>query len=113
VGKLLSGVASVARTPNTPRDVEISAITEVEAVPSARAVPAIVHPKEYLTFRLGAEEYGIDILRVQKIRGYEQPTRLAGAPRFVCAVLNLRGAVVPVVDMRMKFEMEARFEPPR
>jgi purine-binding chemotaxis protein CheW len=47
---------------------------------------------------------------VQEIRGYEQPTRLAGAPGFVCGVLNLRGVFVPVVDLRMKFGVEARFD---
>ena len=56
-----------------------------------------------LTFRLGAEEYGIDILRVQEIRGYEQPTRVAHAPGHVKGVVNLRGVIVPVVDLRLKF----------
>lgn len=58
---------------------------------------------EYLTFRLGLEEYGIDILSVQEIRSYEQPTRIANAPSFVKGVLNLRGIIVPIVDLRMKF----------
>lgn len=59
--------------------------------------------KEFLTFRLGAEEYGIDILKVQEIRGYEQPTRIANAPEFIKGVINLRGTIVPIVDMRIKF----------
>ena len=59
--------------------------------------------REYLTFRLGAEEYGIDILKVQEIRGYEQPTRIANAPEFIKGVVNLRGTIVPIVDMRLKF----------
>ena len=57
---------------------------------------------EFLTFRLGAEEYGIDILRVQEIRSYEQPTRIANAPSFIKGVVNLRGVIVPIVDLRMK-----------
>jgi len=63
---------------------------------------------EYLSFRLGAEEYGIDILRVQEIRGFEQPTRLAGAPESMCGVLNLRGVIVPIIDLRVHFGIEAR-----
>jgi purine-binding chemotaxis protein CheW len=57
---------------------------------------------EFLTFRLGAEEYGIDILKVQEIRSYEQPTRIANAPAFIKGVVNLRGVIVPIVDLRMK-----------
>ena len=60
---------------------------------------------EYLTFRLGAEEYGIDILRVQEIRSYEQPTRIANAPEFIKGVVNLRGVIVPIVDMRVRFNL--------
>jgi purine-binding chemotaxis protein CheW len=62
--------------------------------------------RECLTLHLGDEEYGIDILRVQEIRGYEAPTRLANAPPFIKGVLNLRGIIVPVVDLRMKFGLE-------
>ena len=61
---------------------------------------------EYLTFRLGAEEYGIDILRVQEIRSYEEPTRIANAPSFIKGVVNLRGVIVPVVDLRLKLGCE-------
>lgn len=60
--------------------------------------------KEYLTFRLGQEEYGIDILKVQEIRGYEAPTRIAHAPAFIKGVINLRGTIVPIVDMRLRFD---------
>jgi len=59
--------------------------------------------REYLTFRLDQEEYGIDILKVQEIRGYEPPTRIANAPNFIKGVVNLRGTIVPIVDMRLKF----------
>ncbi|MEG0558654.1 MAG: chemotaxis protein CheW [Comamonas sp.] len=61
---------------------------------------------EFLTFRLGAEEYGIDILRVQEIRSYEEPTRIANAPHFIKGVVNLRGVIVPVVDLRIKLGCE-------
>jgi len=57
---------------------------------------------EYLTFRLGQEEYGIDILRVQEIRSYEPPTRMAHAPEFIKGVIDLRGVIVPIVDLRLK-----------
>jgi purine-binding chemotaxis protein CheW len=60
-------------------------------------------PREYLSFKLGAEEYGIDILKVQEIRGYEPPTRIANAPHFIKGVVNLRGVIVPIVDMRLRF----------
>lgn len=60
---------------------------------------------EFLAFTLGQEEYGIDILRVQEIRGYEPVTRIANAPEFIKGVVNLRGTIIPVVDMRIKFEL--------
>ena len=62
---------------------------------------------EFLTFRLGAEEYGIDILKVQEIRSYEQPTRIANAPPFIKGVVNLRGVIVPIVDLRLKLGCES------
>ncbi|MEH3086260.1 MAG: chemotaxis protein CheW [Xylophilus ampelinus] len=62
--------------------------------------------REYLTFRLDQEEYGIDILKVQEIRGYEPPTRIANAPSFIKGVVNLRGTIVPIVDMRLKFHCD-------
>ncbi len=61
--------------------------------------------KEFLTFRLGQEEYGIDILKVQEIRGYDAVTRIANAPDFIKGVINLRGVIVPIVDMRIKFRL--------
>ncbi|MGB9107293.1 MAG: chemotaxis protein CheW, partial [Telluria sp.] len=60
---------------------------------------------EYLAFTLGSEEYGIDILKVQEIRGYETVTRIANAPDFIKGVINLRGIIIPVVDMRIKFKL--------
>ena len=65
----------------------------------------IVSSGEYLTFTLGKEEYGIDILKVQEIRGYEAPTRIANAPPFIKGVINLRGVIVPIIDLRIKFNL--------
>jgi purine-binding chemotaxis protein CheW len=59
--------------------------------------------REFLTFRLGAEEYGIDILKVQEIRSFEPPTKIANAPSYLRGVVNLRGVIVPIVDLRIKF----------
>ncbi len=58
---------------------------------------------EFLTFTLGKEEYGVEILKVQEIRSYEAPTTIANAPEFLKGVVNLRGVIVPIVDMRIKF----------
>jgi purine-binding chemotaxis protein CheW len=63
------------------------------------------HAQEFLTYTLGPEEYAIDILRVQEIRGYEQPTTIANAPGFLKGVINLRGTIVPIVDLRVKFNV--------
>ncbi|MCY0386034.1 chemotaxis protein CheW [Robbsia sp. Bb-Pol-6] len=60
---------------------------------------------EFLAFTLGGEEYGIDILKVQEIRGYEAVTRIANTPDFIKGVINLRGVIVPIVDMRIKFAL--------
>jgi len=60
---------------------------------------------ELLTFTLGNEEYGIDILKVQEIRGYDAVTTIANAPEFIKGVINLRGIIVPIVDMRIKFKL--------
>ncbi len=61
--------------------------------------------QEFLTFTLGSEEYAIDILRVQEIRGYDQVTAIANSPAFIKGVINLRGAIVPIVDLRIKFNL--------
>jgi purine-binding chemotaxis protein CheW len=61
--------------------------------------------REFLSFELGSEEYGIDILKVQEIRGYEKPTRMANVPAFIKGVVNLRGIIVPIIDMRIKFNL--------
>lgn len=60
---------------------------------------------EFLTFTLGQEEYGIDILKVQEIRGYDAVTAIANTPAFIKGVVNLRGTIVPIVDLRIKFNL--------
>jgi purine-binding chemotaxis protein CheW len=68
-------------------------------------VAAAVQGRELLTFTLGSEEYGIDILKVQEIRGYDAVTTIANSPAFIKGVINLRGIIVPIVDMRIKFNL--------
>ncbi len=75
------------------------------AAPAAMA--AARASNEYLTFTLGKEEYGIEILKVQEIRCYEAVTRIANSPEFIKGVVNLRGIIVPIVDMRIKFNLGA------
>ncbi|WP_083917492.1 chemotaxis protein CheW [Leeia oryzae] len=60
---------------------------------------------EYLVFTLGKEEYGLDILKVQEIRGYAAVTSIANSPDFIKGVINLRGLIVPIVDLRIKFKL--------
>lgn len=60
---------------------------------------------EYLTFTLGSEEYGIEILKVQEIRGYDAVTKIANTPDFIKGVINLRGTIVPIVDLRLRFNL--------
>jgi purine-binding chemotaxis protein CheW len=61
--------------------------------------------REILAFRLGDEEYGIDIQKVQELRGYDTVTRIANAPDFIKGVVNLRGIIVPIIDMRIKLNL--------
>ena len=71
-----------------------------------KAVTAVASTgREFLTFTLGDEEYGVDILKVQEIRGYDAITKIANAPEFIKGVVNLRGNIVPIVDMRIKFNL--------
>jgi purine-binding chemotaxis protein CheW len=86
----------------------VSAIISTEistlAAPATEAASfTTALPREYLSFRLGGEEYGIDILKVQEIRGYGAPTHIANAPAFIKGVTNLRGVIVPIIDLRIKF----------
>lgn len=61
---------------------------------------------QYLSFELAGELYGVDILRVQEIKGWTQVTRIPNTPEYMRGVLNLRGTVVPIIDMRMRFNLE-------
>ena len=80
-------------------------------VPQSRPADALApaamrqQTREFLAFNLGSEEFGIDILKVQEIRCYEKPTRMAGVPAFIKGVVNLRGVIVPIVDLRIKFNL--------
>jgi purine-binding chemotaxis protein CheW len=67
---------------------------------------AEAQPREFLVFSLGSEEYAIDILKAQEIRGYENVTRIASAPPFIKGVTNLRGVIVPIIDLRIKFNLD-------
>jgi purine-binding chemotaxis protein CheW len=79
--------------------------------PRKSAAKTEVIYREVLTFRLGREEYAIDILRVQEIRGFEEPLHIAGTPAFIKGVINLRGVIVPILDLRLKFGLaEANFD---
>ena len=74
---------------------------------TANPQPPMANPvaNEFLTIRLGHEEYGIEILKVQEIRGYDAITQIANSPEFIKGVVNLRGIIVPIVDMRIKFDL--------
>lgn len=61
---------------------------------------------QYLTFFMAGEEYGIDILSIQEIRGYDNTTCIPNSPGFIKGVLNLRGTIVPIVDLRLRFGLE-------
>jgi len=63
--------------------------------------------EQYLTFILAGEEYGVDILRVQEIKGWDKVTRIPHTPDYVLGVINLRGAVVPIIDLRRRFNLDA------
>ncbi|PTQ77976.1 purine-binding chemotaxis protein CheW [Nitrosomonas oligotropha] len=82
---------------------------------SVTGVPAValdLVTNEFLTFRLGGEEYGIEILKVQEIRGYDSITHIANSPDYIKGVINLRGIIVPIIDMRIKFNLgHATYDP--
>jgi purine-binding chemotaxis protein CheW len=85
----------------------MSATAADSSAPAARAgSDAMGGVNEFLTFRLGSDEYGIDILRVQEIRSFETPTRIIDAPPFILGVTNLRGVIVPIIDMRLRFHLD-------
>jgi len=63
--------------------------------------------EQFLTFALGGEEYGVNILRVQGIQGWDRCTAIPNTPPYVLGVINLRGAIVPIVDLRRRFGLPA------
>ena len=62
---------------------------------------------QYLTFMLAGEEYGVDILRVQEIKGWDSVTPIPNTPEYIRGVINLRGTIVPIIDLRRRFNLEA------
>src|SRR6266436_7035883 len=76
------------------------------AKPTAVADKPAADSEQYLTFMLAGEEYGVDILRVQEIKGWDKVTRIPHTPDYVLGVINLRGAVVPILDLRRRFGLE-------
>jgi len=80
-------------------------MSTVEAQASADKAGA-ESSEQYLTFMLAGEEYGVDILRVQEIKGWDRVTRIPNTPPYVLGVINLRGAVVPIIDLRRRFGLE-------
>jgi len=85
------------------------ATTTSNPAPTAAAVMPLgalaAQPLEFLAFTLGQEEYGVDIQKVQELRGYDAVTRIANAPEHIKGVVNLRGIIVPIIDMRIKFNL--------
>ncbi|MCZ8253299.1 MAG: chemotaxis protein CheW [Hylemonella sp.] len=77
--------------------------TALNPAPPSANTDAPTSIREFLAFKLGDEEYGVDILRVQEIRSYEQPTHMVNTPDHILGVVNLRGVIVPIIDMRIKF----------
>jgi purine-binding chemotaxis protein CheW len=77
----------------------------ISTITDATAAPAQSTALEFLAFTLGQEEYGIDIQKVQELRGYDAVTRMANAPDYIKGVVNLRGIIVPIIDMRIKFNL--------
>jgi purine-binding chemotaxis protein CheW len=87
-------------------------VTDYATTPIGGAVDFGRPASQYLTFLLGEEEYGVDILRVQEIKGWQPVTAIPNTPDYVCGVMNLRGTVIPVVDLRRRFQLEwALYEP--
>ena len=94
------------RGPRSPSSLHPAPQAPAPRAPAGR----LASPGEYLTFRLGGEEYGIALGAIQEILGYQQPTRSVGAPDDICGVLNLRGAIVAIIDLRLRFALEPRID---
>lgn len=82
-----------------------------ETMPGGTAAPKVDEPQRYVSFTVGGEEYGADIKRVQEIKVWDTVTRVPHTPKYLLGVLNLRGAIVPVLDLRVRFGLDqAPFE---
>ncbi len=84
------------QTPRPPSFIDVN---------DARSAAIQADSGQYLTLRVGDEDYAIDIMQVQELRSYEEPTRMANSPSFIKGVVNLRGVIVPIVDLRMKLNV--------
>ena len=81
-------------------------MSTMQAMQNDIGLGVAVNADQYLTFMLASEEYGVDILRVQEIKGWDKATPIPNTPSYVRGVMNLRGTIVPVIDLRMRFNME-------
>ena len=77
----------------------------VEGEHSLEGVDFVTSGEQYLTFLLSDEQYAVDILCVEEIRSWENPTRIPNSPSYIKGVINMRGIIVPIVDLRMKFNI--------
>jgi len=88
--------------------VDIQALAQtvpVEGVVNLEGIDFVKNGDEYLTFCLGSEHYGVEILSVKEIRGWEQPTLIPNSPDYVKGVINIRGIIIPIIDLRMRFSV--------
>lgn len=81
----------------------LAAEVPVEGEYSLEGIDFITNGEQYLTFILDSEQYAIDILCVEEIRSWEQPTKIPNSPDYVKGVINMRGIIVPIIDLRLKF----------
>lgn len=87
---------------------DIQALAEevpVEGEYSLEGIDFITSGEQYLTFILEDEQYAVDILCVEEIRSWEEPTKIPNSPEYVCGVINMRGIIVPIIDLRLKFDI--------
>ncbi len=82
--------------------INAAAATPSSFATSPARIGVLTDIREFLAFKIANEEYGVDILRVQEIRSYEKPTTIANAPEHLKGVVNLRGVIVPIIDLRIK-----------
>lgn len=91
---------------------ELAKTIPVEGSVTIEGLEPIESGEEYLTFCLGEEHYGIDILSVEELRGWEKPTLIPNSPEYIKGVINIRGAIIPIIDLRIRFGVgEASYLP--